>query len=304
MNLRQIEAFRAVMTTGSITQAAERLRISQPATSRLIGDLEKNLAITLFVREHRRVVATEEARLLYQEVQRAYVGLDAIQKAADAIRTFRVGSLKIVTMPVLASHFLPDVIAGFNRACPDVNIWLEVQQQRDVAQWVASRQYDLGIAILPISDPAVSVHPFCTTEAWCILPAQHDLATKREIKADDLRQQPFISLGQDSMFRHIVDETFENKGIERLQTVESRTAESVFSLVAAGVGVSLIGPIIPPSIHDPRITLVPFRPRIQLRLAILYPKHQPASQICQRFAALVIDFAKQSTDRTPTGTRK
>ena len=80
LNTRQIEAFRAVMLTGSMTIAAEFLRVTQPAVSRLVKDLEKHLKFRLFRRQGNRLIPTHEATILFAEVDRFYVGLDRIAK--------------------------------------------------------------------------------------------------------------------------------------------------------------------------------------------------------------------------------
>lgn len=76
MNLRQCEVFRAVMEAGTVTEAAHRLRISQPAVSKMLAQLERDLGLRVFLRQRRRLVPTPEGRALHQEVQRAFVGLE------------------------------------------------------------------------------------------------------------------------------------------------------------------------------------------------------------------------------------
>ena len=86
ITFRQIEAFRAVMSSGTVTQAAEILHVSQPAVSRMIADLEYRLNFKLFNRTGRQLIATDEAHALQHEIQRAFIGLKEITEAAHAIR--------------------------------------------------------------------------------------------------------------------------------------------------------------------------------------------------------------------------
>ena len=83
MKTRQLEAFRAVMLYRTVTLASEMLHISQPATTRLLADLESSLRIKLFDRVKGRLHPTVEAQALYEEVQRSLVGMDRIARAAD-----------------------------------------------------------------------------------------------------------------------------------------------------------------------------------------------------------------------------
>ena len=88
LTLRQIDAFRAVMLTGTATEAAQVLGISQPAISRLVSDLEQEIGFKLFDRVGRRVVPTAEAQILIEEVKRALTGLDQIRETASEIGRF------------------------------------------------------------------------------------------------------------------------------------------------------------------------------------------------------------------------
>ena len=86
MNLRQCEIFRAVMTTSSITEAADRLGITQPAVSKMLAQIERDLGFPLFLRERRRLVPTPEAQALFKEVERAFLGLEHLTRFARDLK--------------------------------------------------------------------------------------------------------------------------------------------------------------------------------------------------------------------------
>src|ERR1700733_7441631 len=109
MNVRQIETFRAVMEAGSVTAAAERLRITQPAVSKLIMELERSTRLALFVRKKRRLVPTQEAQLLYEETERVFLGVDRIRHYAVELREVKTGRAHIACLPGLGVSLLPMV---------------------------------------------------------------------------------------------------------------------------------------------------------------------------------------------------
>ena len=111
MNLRQIEAFRAVIVAGTVTRAGEMLRVSQPAVSRLIADLERSIGFALFERRRGRLLPTTEARYFHREIEKAYVGLDHLTKAAEAIRNLQGGQLRVAAMPAFAESLASRAIA-------------------------------------------------------------------------------------------------------------------------------------------------------------------------------------------------
>ncbi len=107
LNLRQIEAFRAAFQTGSMTAAGDLMGITQPAISRLIRDLEAEIAIRLFDRTGGRITPTPDAVALFREVERSFHGLDRISRAAAELRGRREGALRIAAS-VAPSFFAED----------------------------------------------------------------------------------------------------------------------------------------------------------------------------------------------------
>src|SRR3546814_13915584 len=127
MNFRQIEAFRTVIACGTTTRAAEILRISQPAISRLLADLERTTKLKLFDRGKGRIRPTAEGLAFYDEVQRAFIGLERLSFAAENIRSFAAGSLRVASLPVLGHAFLPRVVAAFCRDFPGISVLLPIR---------------------------------------------------------------------------------------------------------------------------------------------------------------------------------
>lgn len=147
MNLRQLEAFRAVMLSGSVTQAAASLHISQPAVSKLVADLEHQVGFRLFVRSKGvALTITPEADIFFHEVERSFAGIAVLKRAAADIRNTSTGMLRIAALPALAVSFLPAVIAVFRKRHPGVSIQLQTRSSSTVRQWIANQQFDVGLA--------------------------------------------------------------------------------------------------------------------------------------------------------------
>src|SRR5215208_5375680 len=114
INQRQVEAFRAVMIAGTVTTAAAALRISQPAVSRLIRDLETRIGVALFERRSGgRLRPTTDANTLFRDVERYFVGLEQISQTAAGLRRRSFGSLRVASLPALYVRLLPRFIGRF-----------------------------------------------------------------------------------------------------------------------------------------------------------------------------------------------
>ena len=120
VNLRHIEIFHAVMTTGNLTEAARMLHTSQPTVSRELARFEKVLGLQLFERTRGRLQPTVQGLRLFEEVQRSWYGLDRIVSAAESLREFRQGELSIACLPVFSQSFLPLLLPPFLARYPEV----------------------------------------------------------------------------------------------------------------------------------------------------------------------------------------
>src|ERR1700726_2145190 len=99
INSRQVEAFRAMMLTSSVTEAAKLMAVTQPAVSRLLRDFQALLKMELFEKRGTGLVPMAAATALYMEVERSFVGLERITVSAEEIRGRRIGSLLIPARP-------------------------------------------------------------------------------------------------------------------------------------------------------------------------------------------------------------
>jgi DNA-binding transcriptional LysR family regulator len=304
ITFRQLAAFRAVVETGTVTQAAEMLHVSQPAVSRMLGDLEHELGFKLFRRANRQIVPTAEGLAFHHEVQRAFVSLKEIAEAGRAIREYRTGQLRLISIPSVAASLVPRLLAGFTRAHPDINVVLEVQPAPRIFEWLVSMQFDLGISALPADNALLAATPILLGDAVCVLPPRHPLAKKDVIRPEHLADETFISFRSDSHFRFRVDAVFDQARVRRSLKLEARTNEAVLSMTAAGLGVAVVGPFFPPEAAGGAV-IRRFEPAITMELALLQPTRRPLSRVAALFADSVETFvsAIKGAERGPARIR-
>ena len=290
-NVRQIEAFRAVITLGSMTKAAELLGISQPAVSRLMLDFQEAVGFRLFRKSRGGAEPTDDARRLFEQVEKLFVGLDELNREVHAIKSLTSGSITVAAMGLYANGLLADIIARFRQRFPDIAIRLDSQPQERISEWVASRRADIGIASLPISNSTLPVRELLRRPVLCVFPADHEFAARAEIHAADLADRPFVSFPRGTPFRFEIDTLFERAGIDRHLMTEATTHEAVCNLVAAGLGISIVSPYSPHLRRDPALAFRPFLPAISISLGMIADEGN-LSVAAREFHHFVLDDIK------------
>ena len=149
MNLRQLEIFGAVMSTGTTVGAAHLLHISQPAVSNTIHHMEAQLKFPLFHRNRGRLHPTDEAKLLYERTQKVFEAFDSAQFIVDQLRGGLIGDLRVVCTPSLGSTLVPLSVARFRANRPQVKVSIEVGSLDFVFESIEREKADVGVFFLP-----------------------------------------------------------------------------------------------------------------------------------------------------------
>lgn len=293
MNLRQLEAFRAVILGQTVTRAAEMLHISQPAATRLIASLEEDIGFSLFERIKGRLQPTPEAMTLYQEVQRSLIGVDRIARTAQDILSLKRGSLHIACAPAMGLSFLPRAIAAFMAEHDHVQISLAVLSSREVVDLVVGQRCDLGIIVLPNTYPSPRAEKLLATRMLCALPAGHRLQNQATIKPEDLQGEAFISYPQSIGSRQHIDSIFAAHGVERELRLETQLSLPMCALVEQGLGVALVDAISAVEYRGSGIVFRAFEPAIEMDFSMLLPVQGPASKLQISFLEHMQQFIAQ-----------
>lgn len=274
MNFKQIETFRAVMLSRSMTMAATQLHTSQPNISRVIAQLEREAGFRLFERIGGRLVPTPEGEALFRDVERAFVGLDALRDSARAIRQLGAGGLRIGAVPSIAMTVLPQAIHEFRRRHQDVPISVHTSDSPTVAKWTATQFCDFGLVSYVVETPGVSASVLRDEDGVCIVPVEHRLARRRKVVARDLDGETFISLTHGDGTRAVIDAAFGPDDGRRL-TLETPYAATICTMVGMGLGVSVVNPLVVRSLRPPGVKALRFEPAIGFRSHVLHARQHP-----------------------------
>jgi DNA-binding transcriptional LysR family regulator len=285
MNLRQIEAFRTVMRAGSVTAAADLLRLSQPTISKLIAQLERDIKLKLFDRTSGRLVPRQEAHSLLQNVDQVFHALEDVGRYAEQMARSHTGHIRIAATASLGAYFLPMAVADFMTTHPDVRITLRTGSTSYVKEWVASQQADIGF--VTDSPPMIGM----TTErfqeiqdAICLLPRGHNLARKKTIHPRDLLNSRVISMDRDTPFTHAIKRALTEAGINGQMVLETNRSVTAWALVTQGIGVTVVNPFAALCCHSQgNVLLRPFLVDVKFSVDIIRATGKLKSLLVEEF---------------------
>jgi len=269
MDIRLLEAFRAVLDSGSMTQAAASLGLTQPAVSAQIARLEADLGFDLFERSGNRVRPTSEAHIFRRDVDDALEGINDLARAAERIRLGTSGAIRIAAHPMAGVTLLPPVIAEFRKSRPGVRVELLTRNSDLIRGMFPSRTLDLGVAETPI-DPTGLVSVRYRMECVAALPKGHPLGRFDIVTPALLSGAPFVGVSGDWAAYHLVRSAFAEAGAHLNVVATSDLFAVICGLVANGVGVSIVDPATAAQFRDAGLELRPFRPTLLYEIALFH----------------------------------
>lgn len=272
LEFRHLEAFRAIMRSGTATGAGAMLGISQPAVSRLLSQAEALVGFPLFERLHGRLVPTATAQALHEETERIFTGIEEIAALTERLRVQSPRRVVIASLPSLTLSILPGAVLAWRKAGRRETLSIHSRTAGGVLGLIASRQADIGIAVGAPAIPGVRSTPLARTRAWCVLPPGHPLAEKTLIRPADLHGQPFVALSREEGRQALIDEAMRGSGAQFVENVECRMTASAVGMVAAGVGITLADPF-SISLHlGSGLALRPFEPIVTFEYRLIWPE--------------------------------
>ena len=257
MNIRQIEAFCAVMQSGSVSGAARLLAISPPAVSRMLRHTEDRLGYALFDRQGGRLTPTREAQALYTEADKALGGMRRVAELAEAIGGSSFGLLRVAANPSFGASLLPTAVGEFRRRWPDVRLEINTTAHQAVVDRMVLRQAELGLTQFRARHPLLREERLGRLPMCVALPPGSPLARRSVIRLDDLKGVKLIGYRDDTPIGDAVNGYLQAAGIDQPADIVVRYPMIACMFVAAGLGAAVVDPLIA---LEPQRWHIDFRP--------------------------------------------
>ncbi|WP_420996609.1 LysR substrate-binding domain-containing protein [Cupriavidus sp. 30B13] len=278
MGIREIEIFRAVMTSGSMSKAALLLGVSQPAVSQAIRKLEVTAALRLFDRTRGRLVPTRAANALMSDVDRFFSGFEFIEHRIRNLRSYGLGRLTIAINPAFGFGFISRVIAAFDAGRHGIQISLQVMNSHEVHQTVLAGKVDFGLMAKGMSLAGLEHSTFAQLLAVAVMKNGHPLAHKRTVTPQDLVKQPFIALNSGDPTRVLLETLTAEADVFLNPLVETPNSHTVCELALAGVGIGVAHPLVAADFATRGLVIRPLSIDVVLHSVIAFRAGAPLSE--------------------------
>lgn len=294
MNIRHIEIFKAVMESGSVTAASQKLRISQPAVSKYLKLLEESTELKLFDRTGNRLAPTLEATTLFDQVERSYRGLDQLSRFVTGLKHHPAGEISVAAMPMLARSWLPEILGPFLIENTDVSLSLPIRSSGWIADALSAGQVDIGIGLKMADIAGVDYEHIMSVPLVCVMKSDHPLAEQAVVVAGDLAPHTLITLSNFDQWRLAVETALDHSNARPIRRVDTFTTQVACELVERGVGIAIVDALTAIDYAARGLEWRLFSPALSFDIALMKSTYRPDSLL----AGILIDSLKQNAART------
>ncbi|MBA3870235.1 MAG: LysR family transcriptional regulator [Anaerolineae bacterium] len=240
LNLHLLRIFTTVATTGNFSQAAKQLYISQPAVSRGVQELERQLDLVLIDRSMNSFTLTEGGRLLYQHGLHIFAAERAAEIALEELHGLVRGQLALGASQTIGTYLLPPLLRQFHRRYPGVRLMLDILNTHQIIERLVSAPLDLAFVEGPVDQPNLIISPWRVDTLVVIAAPDHPLVKKQPLSAADILAQPFIMREIGSGTRENIEMAVKARGVELDIAMELGDTSAIKEAVAAGLGISIV----------------------------------------------------------------
>ena len=304
MRLRQIEVFRAVMLTGTVSEAARLLHVSQPVVTRVLQHAEASLGFRLFDRQRGRLQPTPEAVALYGDVERLYGEIERVRRVSESLRHKGAGRLRVAATPSLANPLLVPAVRRFCARHPETQVQVLTHHTNQIVAELLANQIDVGFAFSPPRHEAITSEPVAAGRMLLAVPRGQPLPAggrRGVVPIRKVMERPFIGYDDDSSLGLLVRQTLARHALEPHSTLEVQTYSLALALVDAGLGLTLLDQYTALSANPANVTLHDVQPELGFEIQMLRASHRGASSLVDdmhaQFAASAATLAATLGER-------
>lgn len=283
MEIRQIQYFLSIVSTGSFSQAADELYIGQSSLSKTIISLEKELGVSLFDRSKRKVVLTEAGEVFLEHARRLNTDYKVMLAEMDGYKStadyFSIGAI-----PVLSEYGIISSIAQFRDQYPDIHLNLEEIDGLNILPALDEHRFDVAFTRHNYVDTDHFTSLVISRDKFLVVASsKNPLANRTSISLKELSNNNFIVFDKVTELNRLIMDECQKAGFEPTIFYSSHQKVSVLGLVGTNIGVALIPSIIYEFHKQPDVHAIPMEENIECNIVLVYPRNRPLSKAATIF---------------------
>ena len=242
LDSRQLRAFHVLARTGSFTQSARELHITQSGISHSMKALEAEIGCRLLDRLGKKVALTQAGEQLLQHAEKILNEMGMAREALTRLGKWGQGRLRLGASTTACQHIIPPVLREFKECFPSHAISLE---PGDTPQLVASllrQRIDLALTLETETEPNLESHPLFTDELHFVVSALHPWAQAKRVERSEVPRQNYILYSKSSITFLLIEDYFRREGMVLNTIIEAGSMEATKELVKLGLGISVLAP--------------------------------------------------------------
>ncbi|MGB8166714.1 MAG: LysR family transcriptional regulator [Chthoniobacteraceae bacterium] len=239
---RQLRAFASLARTGSFTQAARDLHLTQSAVSHSMKALEREMGCRLLGKMHKKIVLTEAGEALLVHVERILTEMATARAELGQLGKWGQSRLRIGASATACQHILPNVLREFRESFPQCVISIEPGDTPEMIAALRERKIDLAVNLEPRRDEELGFRKLFSDELAFVLSPLHPWARRGSVIRSEIPRQQFILYGKRSYTAELIDHYFREDDIVLSSAIDLGSIEAIKELVKLGLGVSILAP--------------------------------------------------------------
>lgn len=293
MEIQQLQYFKVVAEMEHMTQAAEKMNVSQPALSKSISNIESNIGVPLFDRQGRSIKLNRYGKLFLESVD---IILNEYEKAKLEIGSLVMpgfGEVSLGFIHTLGMEVVPELMANVPQQYPNMRFNLTQATSYSLLLGLEDGSIDLSLSQRLISKEVdIEWIELWSEELFVIVPNDHQFANRDSIRLEEIKDEPFISIKRGNALRHIVDKLFAEAGITMNETFSGEEMHTIAGFVGSGLGVSLIPNVKGMNEYNVKKIRVT-KPICERKIGVAWVKGRYLSPAAQQFKNYLIDYYKR-----------
>ncbi|MDG1438308.1 MAG: LysR family transcriptional regulator [Emcibacteraceae bacterium] len=290
MNLRQIEIFNAVYTSGSISDAARTLNIAQPTASKILKHAEDQLGFLLFRRVRGRLVATSEANILYHETEAIYKQVARLKNTAENLKNPADGKIRLVSVAALSIEILPRLIHEYRLKNKSAQFIYQTEHFKGMMKTLFNQDKEIGFALNPHPSDDIKAVKIGAGELVCIYGNDEFDNYPERLKLSDLVGFDYVSIENSGPMSELLDQRLNEEGVSYHSTFIAQTYFVARNMVALGSGIAIVDDCTAKSQRPKNVKFKGFNPPIKYAVKALHLDDRPLSRASEKF----LNFVKKN----------